>query len=184
MKPPTKKPKLPTALAKAKNGQLTEKQLAACGIPGFKMAQPAARAMKALVTAAREAGFELTATGTYRSLEAQERVFRQRYTRFPLENSPTRVWNGEVWYQKPRTSQVAVPGSSNHGFGLSADLAQVNAAGRVVSLSVESIRWLTKHASAYGFYNEVGVNVEPWHWTWFGQDTIPQAVLDIEAKRP
>jgi LAS superfamily LD-carboxypeptidase LdcB len=183
MKRPTQKPKLPSALAKAKNGQLTEKQLASCGIPGFKMAPPAARAMKALVLAAREAGFRLTATGTYRSLDAQERVFRQRYTRFPLENAPTRTWNGNVWYQKPRTAQVAVPGTSNHGFGLSADLALINEAGRVVSLSPACVRWLAKNAAEFGFRNEVGVNVEPWHWTWYGQDSIPQAVLDVEENK-
>ena len=182
MKPPTKAPKLPAALAKTKNGQLTEKQLAACGIPGFKMAPPAARAMKALVAAARDAGFELTATGTYRSLEQQQRVFRQRYTRFPLDNAPTRTWNGNVWYQKPRTAQVAVPGKSNHGFGLSADLALRNSAGHVVSLTPACVQWLVQHAADYGFYNEVGVTVEPWHWTWFGQDTVTPAVLDYEAK--
>ncbi len=181
MKLPTKKPKLPTTLAKAKNGQLSDRQLVGCGIPGFKMAQPAARAMKALVALAREAGFELTATGTYRSLEQQERLFRQRYSRFPLENAPTRTWNGDVWYQKPRTAVAAVPGTSNHGLGLAADLALINKQGRVVSLPANCVSFLINEAPKFGFYAEL--QSEPWHWTYTEGDKIPQTVLDFEAKK-
>lgn len=181
MKLPTKKPKLPSALVKAKNGQLPEKQLVACGLRGFKMAQPAARAMKALVAAAREAGFELTATGTYRSLEAQQRLFRQRYSRFPLENAPTRIWNGNVWYQKPRTAVAAIPGTSNHGLGLAADLALINPAGRVVSLPANCVWFLVNEAPKFGFHAEL--QSEPWHWTYTEGDKIPQAVLDFEATK-
>lgn len=180
MKLPTKKPKTPAALAKVKNGQLPEKQLVACGLPGFKMAQPAARAMKALVAAAREAGFELTASGTYRTLEQQERLFRQRYSRFPLENAPTRTWNGNVWYQKPRTAVAAVPGTSNHGLGLSADLALINKKGRVVSLPANCVWFLINEAPRFGIHAEL--QSEPWHWTYTEGDKIPQAVLDFEAK--
>jgi LAS superfamily LD-carboxypeptidase LdcB len=179
MKLPTKKPKLPAALVKVKNGQLPDKQLVACGIPRFKMAQPAARAMKALVAAAREAGFELTATGTYRSLEQQKRLFRQRYSRFPLENAPTRTWNGNVWYQKPRTAVAAVPGTSNHGLGLAADLALINKQGRVVSLPANCVWFLVNEAPKFGFHAEL--QSERWHWTYTEADKIPQAVLDFES---
>lgn len=181
MKLPTKKPKRPAALANAKNGQLPERQLVACGIPGFRMVRPAARAMKALVASAREAGFELTATGTYRSLEQQERLFRQRYSRFPLENAPTRTWNGDVWYQKPRTAIAAVPGTSNHGLGLAADLALINKQGRVVSLPANCVRFLINEAPRFGFHAEL--QSEPWHWTYTEGDKTPQAVLDFEAKK-
>jgi len=181
MKLPLKKPTIPAALQKAKNGQLSDRQLVACGIPGFKMAQPAARAMKALVALAREAGFELTATGTYRSLEQQERLFRQRYSRFPLEHAPTRTWNGNVWYQKPRTAVAAVPGTSNHGLGLAADLAQINSEGRVVALRDDCFHFLIKEAPRHGFYMEL--TSERWHWTFTEGDTVPQAVLDFEAKK-
>jgi LAS superfamily LD-carboxypeptidase LdcB len=73
---------------------------------------------------------------------------------------------------------AAVPGTSNHGWGLAIDLAEkVN--GKAVSISPRSVKWLIKHAAQYGFCAEA--QSEPWHWRYFTGDKIPAAVLAFEA---
>jgi LAS superfamily LD-carboxypeptidase LdcB len=180
MKLPTKKPTKPTTLAKQKNGRLDTALLHPCGLPGFVMEATAARAMRALVAAAREAGFTLTATGTYRTFEQQRRLFLSRYTRLPIPGRPTKTWKGLTYWQKPFTAQAATPGKSNHGLGLAADLAIVDKNKRVVSLPKNVVWFLVNEAPKFGIHAEL--QSEPWHWVYTAGDNIPEAVLAWETK--
>lgn len=173
----------PSELNGIANGKLPPRLLKDCGIKGFKMSPTAARAMRALVDAATAAGFQVRATGTYRSYERQVALFKARYTTDPLPGRPWKVWEGQRWYQRPRTAQAARPGTSNHGLGLSADLAEeLDGDPQPESISARFSRWLVKNAGTYGFIAEVPG--EPWHWTYSTGDKIPQAVLDFEARIP
>jgi LAS superfamily LD-carboxypeptidase LdcB len=171
----------PACLKGQENGKLRRGILRKCGIGGFLLAEPAARSCRALVAAANAAGFDVQATGTYRTYDRQEALFRSRYTTDILKGQPTRRWNGETWYQKPRTAAAAVPGTSNHGWGLAVDFAEErDGKPGVDSVGPKFVKWLIRNADRFGFSAEL--QSEPWHWRYIAGDKIPQAVLDFEGR--
>lgn len=148
----------------------------------------AARAWEALRHNAWRAGVRLSVSGNpYRSYEQQVNLFRQRYTSVydpglnTLEDK--RVWNGVTYYKRLGVAAVAVPGTSNHGWGLAVDTA-IDADGDLAfewptnSLNQAAINWLLANASKFGFSWEL--QSEPWHIRYVTGDKIPQAVLDYE----
>jgi hypothetical protein len=180
---PTKKPTKPADIAGMKNGELPESALAPCGIGAFRMEKTAALAMNALVKDAAAAGFEIKATGTYRSIAAQTALFHSRYTREPIQGAPTKTWKGETWYQKPGTAMAATPGTSNHGWGLAADLAEERDGDpQPESVSTALVAWLVQHAATYGFAAEA--QSEPWHWVYTEGDKLPAAVTGETSQAP
>lgn len=171
---------LPAALKGRPNGGLSPQELAPCGIGSFQMQPAAARAMQALVKAAAAAGFKVRATGTYRSLEAQERLFRERYTTDKLEGRPTKTWKGQTWFQRPNVAMAAVPGTSNHGLGLAVDFAEERDGDpQVESVSPAFVAWLCENADDYGFSAEA--QSEPWHWRFVAGDATPRALEGLNA---
>jgi nucleoid-associated protein YgaU len=168
----------PSALAGQENGKLDPQLLVPCGIRSFKMIAPAARAMRALVAVAKQAGFDVDATGAYRSYQAQVNLFQSRYVTTELPGRPSRVWNGVRYWQKPKTAVAAVPGTSNHGLGLAVDLALRSHTGQLVGVSHFFVAWLIANAGRFGYSAEL--QSEPWHWRYVAGDKIPQAVVDFE----
>lgn len=176
---PVRPLKKPACLRGQKNGELAAGILKRCGIGNFLLAEPAARSCRALVAAAEAAGFKVRATGTYRTLKQQEQLFLSRYTTKELPGRPTKRWNGVTYWQKPKTAMAAVPGTSNHGWGLAVDFAEeLDGDAQPESVSPRFVKWLIKHASTYGFSAEL--QSEPWHWR-FVAGTVPDAVLAWEA---
>lgn len=148
----------------------------------------AARAWEALRAAAWRAGVKLSVSGNpYRSYEQQVNLFLQRYTSTydaglnTLEDK--RVWNGTTYYKRLGVAPVAVPGTSNHGWGLAVDTA-IDADGDlgfewpVNSLNQTALSWLLGNAARFGFSWEL--QSEPWHIRYVAGDKVPQAVLDHE----
>lgn len=179
MKLPVSRIVMPSSLKSQKNGELDPKLLVPCGIRSLRMAAPAARAMKALVAAAKAAGFDVDATGTYRSYESQVKLFLSRYVTWELPGRPTKVWNGTRYWQMPKTAMAAVPGTSNHGLGLAVDFAIRSHTGQLVGVTHFFVAWLVDNAHRFGFSAEI--QSEPWHWRYVAGDNVPQAVLDFEA---
>lgn len=169
---------LPECLKNQKNGQLPESLLVPCGIGSFKMLQPAARAMRALVAAANAAGFNVHATGTYRSFAAQQTLFFARYSDTPIEGRPTKSYKNKTWWLKPKMAMAAVPGTSNHGWGLAVDFAEKKADGSIVSVSPRFVSWLCNNAKTYGFSAED--QSEVWHWRHVAGDKLTPAVIAFE----
>ena len=179
---PIKSLKRPSCLNGQENGKLAAGILKRCGIGNFLLAEPAARALRALVAAAEARGFQVRATGTYRTYAQQESLFRSRYTTKVLPGRPTKRWNGETWYQLPKTAMAAVPGTSNHGWGLAVDFAEeLNGKPGVESVSPKFVKWMIKNAATYGFSAEL--QSEPWHWRYVAGDRIPDAVIAWEASQ-
>ena len=79
---------------------------------------------------------------------------------------------------------AAVPGTSNHGWGLAIDVA-IDADGDegfewpVKSVDSKTVAWLLKNADRFGFCWEV--QSEPWHLTYYVGDVVPAAVLAAES---
>jgi hypothetical protein len=171
----------PAVVQKYGNGKLPDSLLVPCGIGSHRLAEPAARAAKAMVTAAAKDGVALGASDSYRPYAVQEREFKNRYSSTPIAGRKTKVWNGATYWQKPNTAMAATPGTSNHGWGVALDLAQGDgnpADPKSLWLNAKSLNWLAKNGPTFGFWNSV--KSEAWHWAYFPGDDIPPAVLEME----
>ena len=87
---------------------------------------------------ARAFGRPICVTDSYRSYSSQVAVFRKR------------------------PSFAAVPGTSNHGWGLAVDLGC-----GIQNYGSPQYRWMTAHAGAYGWVHPAWAlhnPFEPWHW--------------------
>ena len=161
--------KIPNDLFGQSNGELSGTLLTLCGIKNFKMHHLASRAMRAMLAAAP---FDKSSTGTYRTLAQQVQLFTERYQTTPLPGRPTKIWHGVTYWQKPNTAMAAVPGTSNHGFGLAIDFS-------TDLIDFRSfVDWLTINAITYGYSAET--QSEPWHWRYVSGDNLPQAVINFE----
>lgn len=164
---------VPSVLSGKSNGRLPSDILIT--IPGkprgqdLRLVTPAARSVKALVAAADAAHVTLRAVSSYRPYEIQVAIFTDRYTTTYLPGRPSKVWQGRRYWQKLGTATAAVPGFSNHGWGLAIDW-EVN--GRITD-------WLVANEQRYGFSHEI--QTEPWHIRYFSGDFIMPAVREYEA---
>ncbi len=131
----------PSTLGEA-NGFLPGSTLCPLSVGGgHRLRTDAAQAFERLAAAyAASHGGPLCVTDSYRSYAAQVDVFAR----------------------KP--SLAAVPGTSQHGWGLALDLC-----GGVQTFGSEAHEWMRAHAPAYGWHHPPwaragGRKPEPWHW--------------------
>lgn len=111
-------------------------------------------------------GKQIQITDSYRTYESQERIFLQRYVP-QAEGGGTygdvRHWRGVRYVRRAGTAAAAVPGTSNHGWGLALDLAD-----RVNTATGPAWEWLTRNAHQFGWHNPAWAKkpgtYEPWHW--------------------
>lgn len=192
----------PPALANYENGKLPDGLL--WSTPGqargpvIRLTEAAARSWRAMTAAAKTAGHILKATSSadsYRSYAQQEATFTARYE---PDNFPgsigSRYWPGHynlrgqwvaghMWYQKPNTAVAAVPGTSNHGWGLAVDIGEErDGDAGTESIDTASLNWLIANAHLYGWSAEI--QSEPWHWRRYSGDALEPAVLAYEATTP
>ena len=126
----------PAELAVHGNGRIPPAALEAIdGTGNHRLWAPAARAFQALKADAAAAGVRIGVTDSYRTLESQERLARQKGL----------YRDGGL---------AAVPGTSNHGWGLALDL----------DLDDAAQAWMRDNGWRHGFVEDVPR--EPWHWTY------------------
>lgn len=150
---PVKPVILPSDLRGQKNGDLDPSLLQ--HIPGGQLHHLAAEAWRKVLVAAAADGLTLKPTSpvdTYRGYNTQVALFKKRYDRTPSDTD-SKVWNGVQYWLKPGYAMAAVPGTSNHGWGLAID---VNLGGDDTRL-----KWLLAHAPMFGWSWEA--QSEPWH---------------------
>lgn len=161
---------LDATLRRYGNGKLPANLLvrAHSGEPGYicTLYGPAAFWWNVMWSDAQKAGIDLIATSRgYRSYEAQESMFLDRYSRLPTARVPrvTRKWRGHTWNLKRGKSPSATPGFSPHGWGLAMD----------VQVPARTFAWLCENAPRYGFYlqgprilpnGKRNAEYEAWHW--------------------
>jgi hypothetical protein len=124
---------VPAVLAAYGNGRIPAAALAPVG--GSRMWEPAAQALTNLIAAAKADGVTIGVTEGYR----------------PYEEQVTLAATKGLYSQG---GLAAVPGTSEHGWGVAADLA----------LDSAGLAWMRAHASAYGF--RATVPRESWHWSY------------------
>lgn len=124
---------IPTNLAAYGNGRIPSSAIQPVGATGHRLWEPAAQQLTQLIEDARGAGVDIGITDSYRSYDAQVDVARRKglYSQGGL---------------------AAVPGTSDHGWGMAVDL----------NLDSKAQAWMRSHAPAYGFHEDTPR--EPWHW--------------------
>lgn len=117
------------------NGAVPAEALAPVGETNHRLFAPAANGLTALIEDAAADGVDIGITDSYRPLAVQERLAREKglYSQGGL---------------------AAVPGTSNHGWGVATDL----------DLDTAGLAWMRENAWRYGFVEDVPR--EPWHWTY------------------
>ena len=176
----------PGVLSGLSNGKLPDSALV--DTPGqaggytVRLVAPAARAWRALCAAALAAGHTLKPSGlydSYRPYTVQEKVFLARFSTTNTGTGITRTWQGKTWWLKPGVALAAVPGTSNHGWGLAVDTGEERDGDTgAESIDTATLNWLLANELRFGFSHEV--QSEPWHIRYTAGDAIPAAVLAYE----
>ncbi|MCU1398004.1 MAG: peptidase and DD-carboxypeptidase VanY/endolysin [Acidimicrobiales bacterium] len=125
---------VPAQLVAYGNGTLPSSELESIGQGGHRLFTPAAEAWKQAVAAARVDGIDLRVTDSYRSYDEQVDLARRKGL----------YADGGL---------AAVPGTSNHGWGLAVDADVTGKA---------ALQWLQDNGHRFGFVQ--AVPREPWHW--------------------
>jgi LAS superfamily LD-carboxypeptidase LdcB len=117
--------------------------------PNCQIWKPAAPSLLNMMSAAHNAGVDLTPESCYRTYA--EQVTERNY-----------------WCSLGLCQFAAVPGTSVHGLGKAVDFADQN--GELTFSSV-GYQWLTVNARTYCFVHPAwaqpnGSAPEPWHWEW------------------
>lgn len=185
----------PSNIAGLVNGQLPTSVMTVVGFPKIGNAylhSTAARCwnMMAAMFTAENPGYQLTVTSlgdAFRSYSIQYNVFFQRYTPtwslitngLTNRTQNTRTFNGTKYYLRKGNAAVAVPGTSNHGWGLALDVQYVDPKNVLHPLYGYNVAWawMLLNAVRYGFSWETS---ETWHIRLYGGDTIPPWVLQLE----
>lgn len=116
------------------NGRIPAEALTPIGRGSHRLSAPAAAAFRDLEAAASRDGISFRVTDSYRSYDEQVDLARRKglYSQGGL---------------------AALPGTSDHGLGLSVDLG----------LDGPAQEWMRANAGRFGFVEDVPR--EPWHWT-------------------
>jgi len=127
--------------------------------------KPAAEAFQEMVAAAKKDSVELVTISGLRTVEYQRGLFEKAKKKYGSEQGAAK------W--------VAPPGYSEHHTGYTLDIGD----GATPKCDVEpcfeqtpASKWLQLHAHDFNFEmsfpnnNPQGVNPEPWHWRWVGND--------------
>ena len=187
---PIKKVTQPRDLKGKTNGKLPPEMMRGIN-PKGQMHHLAANAWNAMAHRASLDGVFLSNVGSFRSYDQQYALFMQRYVKGDSGDSRriTRKFQGAVWMLKPKMAQAAVPGTSNHGWGLAID-ACLLVDGKIVSISsrpkgsryTTGVEWLMEHADNYGFSWEL--QSEPWHLRYYVGDNVPPLVQQYLKDAP
>ncbi|WP_145811376.1 peptidoglycan DD-metalloendopeptidase family protein [Kribbella amoyensis] len=101
------------------------------------------------------------AAASYAQLAA---AYEQRFGRKLCITDSYRSYAAQVDLYGRKPSLAALPGTSNHGWGLAVDLC-----GGIERFGTAQYQWMVQHATAYGWVHPAwakqgGNREEPWHW--------------------
>lgn len=122
-------------------------------------------ALKEFIAAARSEGLTVILSSSYRSYSTQQYLFNNKVAQTGSEEAAAKI--------------VAIPGSSEHQLGLSADIVDGYYQYMNESLAeTELLKWMYAHCQEYGFilrYPEdkqdiTKIMFEPWHFRYVGEE--------------
>ncbi|MFD6163697.1 D-alanyl-D-alanine carboxypeptidase family protein [Oerskovia sp. NPDC060287] len=161
------------------NGEIPDAALTRLST-GHLLRADAAAGFEALATAFKaKFGKALVVTDAYRPKAGafgQIAIFEDRYPHPTYQgvNDRRGPWKGKYWWRRTGTAAAAVPGTSNHGWGLALDLgSNVNKLGTAEQL------WLVANGPRFGWVWPTWARkiptLEPWHYEFIGTVAFPIA---------
>lgn len=143
----------------------------------YKMDIKAAESAKALLSAAKSAGFDMALCSAYRTVEKSRELYNRKVNEF------LSAGYSEDIAKKEAAKWVAPPGTSEHHTGLAMDLVSSDYWGYYSDLehayeNFDSFKWMYEHCAEYGFIlrypkdkqDITGITYEPWHYRYVGKD--------------
>jgi len=126
---------IPTDLAAYGNGKIPASALEKVGGTGHRLWAPAAEALTTMIADAKKDGVTIGISDSYRSYDEQVDLAKRKglYSQGGL---------------------AAKPGTSEHGWGMAADL----------DLNGAALTWMRANGGKYGF--DANVPRESWHWAY------------------
>lgn len=108
-----------------------------------------------IARAVAETGVNFQVYDAYRPYAEQVKWLKEYYEphRAGRRYETVRTYQGRRWGQKPGKPRAATPGKSNHGLGITVDIAPT---------AIQ--QWMKRNAARYGWVNDVPS--EPWHWSY------------------
>lgn len=153
------------------------------GQPHAQLRRDAADAWnRGVAEVSAKTGIELTVRGWNRTLAEQERFFHERYDPQPASSGPFGDvrWYKGVRYARMRGAAAAIPGTSNHGWGLAVDVEDYGNVGQFAyPRRARTIDILKRH----GWTDDEGRGViqEPWHLVYDpARDTKPKTTAPTQ----
>jgi D-alanyl-D-alanine dipeptidase len=161
-------------------------------VNGCLLERDAAYTLALMVEAATNAGVRLYPGDCYRSLEAQRSAYDRRC---PVVDQPLTTYDpatdetvvvGYVKQRKCSGPPIAIPGTSNHGWGRAVDFTSNGRA--TLGCRDAAFTWLNANAARYGWVHpgwaQCGQSTaEAWHWEWGGvQEALPLPPITISAE--
>lgn len=135
----------------------------------------AAESAKALVAAAKEAGFNMVLCSAYRTVEKSAELYQRKvdqYLSYGYSEENAKI-EAAKW--------VAPPGTSEHHTGLAMDLVSSDYWNYYSDLEhdyekFDSFKWMYEHCAEFGFIlrypkdkqDVTGITYEPWHYRYVG----------------
>lgn len=161
----------PSDLHDQANGMLEPHLLAP--VEGDTMHHLAAQSWRAMQSAARADGVRIAVgADAYRPLSVQHAIWVSRYRKVATWRPGARKYQGS-WWVHVYGATAAIPGTSNHGWGLAVDVDDCS------TEATAACRWLKAHAAGYGWSAEI--QSEAWHWRAVHGDRLTPAVVAYEA---
>lgn len=105
---------------------------------------------------------------------SQAGIFEDRYPHlsFAGVNDRRGPWKGKYWWRRPGTAAAAVPGTSQHGWGLALDLGS-----NVNNYGTPENNWVRENAGRFGWWwptwARKSPSYEPWHYEFVGTAGFP-----------
>ncbi len=141
----------------------------------YNMDIKAAESAKALLKAAKEAGFDMALCSAYRTVEKSAELYAKQVQKFK------NAGYSEEEAKKEAAKWVAPPGTSEHHTGLAMDLVSTDYWAQYSDLehdyeNFDSFKWLYEHCAEFGFIlrypkdkqDITGITYEPWHYRYVG----------------
>ena len=115
-----------------------------------RMFTDASLALDELLAAATKANIKLRINSAYRTYKDQVRVWGN--------NCSNKIGSGKCIAKHP-DGPAAIPGTSNHGFGLAIDFS--NNGGARIKVHMPEYKWVAENGPGFGFKR---IASESWHW--------------------
>ncbi len=137
----------------------------------------AAQNLERMLADGKKQGMSFVVCSSYRSIDKQKTLFKNQ-----VQKQKRKGLSEEEAYKEAKTV-VALPGTSEHNYGLAADIvAKSYQMLDDKQAQTKEAKWLKENCAKYGFIlrypldkkDKTGIIFEPWHYRYVGEDAAKE----------